>query len=1097
MLHIWIGRTGAGKTRAVYDELKKAVEQKKAGMILLVPPQSSHQAERDMAEYCGDQAPLYAEALTFKTLAARIFGQGGHLADQYLDDHGRLLIMKNARDDVADLMEVYQGSSARPELISGFLAAINELKLYNIQPGRLLDTAKTMEEEAGKRLRDLSYIYASYDNLISGELHDPADLYDRMSQVAEETGFFRGKTIYLDAFNGFIPKEYGVIEEMIREAENVTLVLTADRLKETVQIDDLFSKSQEIVSHFRAFANKLHIAWDIRTFEEQKRLIPESLRFLEKELIEGNQTAYLGEKDDGIMCIAVAGRRKECEQAAAKALDWVSRGYRYRDIAVVVRNIEEYSSELETVFRGCEIPFYMDTSVTVDKKPLFVMLLAALDAVTESFSEESMTALLKSGMTGLDQDGLDRMEYYIRRWNIRGSKWLNPEAWKAHPDGFLRTFDEKTNALLEQLEAMREKIMAPLANLKRNLHGSAKEMCTALFTYASETGLYEDLTARADVYREKGETRIADEYNQLWDIFCDTLDQFVLIAGERSYRPEEFSGMFRLILSEIKVGVIPSGLDNVTVGEAGRFRAGNTKCLIVLGNNQGEFPKKIQSSSLIDDTTRLYLRSQEIKLDLTQEEQQFQEQFLVYQTYFSPSEKLLLTYIKKDDLQPSEYVDRIIRLMPWTVGSPIVGKSLYLLKNDQDARTSLALRGLFEQKKIRLYENGGKISAYPTEMLKPSLVTELYGDPLRMSPSKIEKFHTCKFAFFMQYGLGVRDFRQASFSYAEAGEFIHFVFEKLGRYALSRGGFPGMTEEEVLQKTDEYAGEFYESVFDAPEYRTKRTDYLFWRLARDARELSSHMYRELSVGEFKPFLFEKEFGGENNPPILYRFDEGNVAVSGRLDRADHAIVKGKNFVRLIDYKTGSKDFTFTDLYNGLNTQLPLYLFNLAQKGTQPAAFFYMPSRVELAGLPRHASPEEIKKEKDKAGRYKGLMLGDIDVMEAMEPGLKNGTAFLPTGIKDGKPERADAVASEKEFELIRKHMESIMKSMNRELRNGHIEADPYAVGSRVGCDNCMYQKICRIYPENLSAYERVLDSMKCRSFMDKLKEKEAEDNELK
>ncbi|MBQ4624792.1 MAG: ATP-dependent nuclease subunit B, partial [Clostridia bacterium] len=228
MLRIWLGRTGTGKTHRVYAEMAENMNHGTGNMLLLVPPQASHNTERLLAQRLGDRAPLFAEALTFKTLATRIFEVGGSLAESYIDDNGRMLLLRNARDEVRDLLKVYGKVAARPEFIQKLLASVNELKLYDVSPLKLLEVSKNAGGDVGDRLSDLAYIYSAYDALLSGELRDPADIYDRMVELAVETGYFKGKRIYMDGFNGFTPKEYNLIELMIRQAEAVTMTFTSD-----------------------------------------------------------------------------------------------------------------------------------------------------------------------------------------------------------------------------------------------------------------------------------------------------------------------------------------------------------------------------------------------------------------------------------------------------------------------------------------------------------------------------------------------------------------------------------------------------------------------------------------------------------------------------------------------------------------------------------------------------------------------------------------------------------------------------------------------------------------------------------------------------
>ncbi|MBR5743114.1 MAG: PD-(D/E)XK nuclease family protein, partial [Clostridia bacterium] len=1016
--------------------------------------------------------------------------------------NGRMLLLRNAKEDVSDLLTAYRGASMRPEFIQRLLAAVNELKLYGVAPADLARAAGHMPPVHGDKLRDLAAVYASYEQSLTEELHDPADLYDAMLERAEKTGFFRGKRIWIDSFAGFTPKEYAVIERMIRDAREVTLALTMDEGKEGYAPDDLFYKSYEIRKHFLSFTGRAGCAAEEIRLAGSHKFISRELSWLEENLFRTVPGPYAGERDGAVEILTLPDRRRECLAAADRLIRWSKQGYRWRDMAVIVRTHEEYAGELESVFRACGIPVYMDQSVPVSSKPLFTALLSALEAVNDSFSKESMQVLLKSGMTGFCQDDLDVLEYYILRWNIRGSKWLEPGAWKAHPDGFFQDFDEKTEKTLEKLESMREALIGPLARLKKNMKGTARERAAALYRYAVEAGLDRLTEEKAREAADRGDERASAEWDQLWDVFSTLLDQFVLITGEREYRTDEFLGMLKLMLSGIKVGAIPGRADQVTVGEAGRTRGGAPKCLIVLGNEEGVFPKTAENSSLIGDEERRMLREENVKLDLLSEEQQFVEQFLVYQTFFLPTEKLVLTWRESEGSIPSEYLDKIRRMLPGCEGTPRFEESLYLLKEDPRSVSDPVLRKAYQEAGYRFYEKGADLLRSDWQSLSPASVRALYGDPLGMSPSRIEKYHSCRFAFFLQYGLGVREFREAEFSAVEEGEFIHFVFEKLARTVKERGGFAACSEEEIRELTGKYAEEFRLSVFGTGEYLTKRVEYLFGRLASDAEKLALRMHEELKRSLFVPYVFEKSFGGQE-PPIRFSFPEGDMNVSGRIDRADRFEGPDGTYLRVVDYKTGSRDFTFGDLYHGLNAQLPLYLFELLRREptAKPAGFFYMPARNEFPSLPPDADEGAIRAEKAKLLRYKGLILDDRKLWEAMDPDYLDEEGRLPlivSAAKNGaRSVRSDSNMTDAGgFEAIRRHMERMLRQMNGEIRKGRVDADPCLAGGRSACDHCSFRPVCRVYPGKDESLRRALENMRCRDFMEKIasEEKEAEEH---
>ncbi|MBR5868232.1 MAG: PD-(D/E)XK nuclease family protein, partial [Clostridia bacterium] len=476
-------------------------------------------------------------------------------------------------------------------------------------------------------------------------------------------------------------------------------------------------------------------------------------------------------------------------------------------------------------------------------------------------------------------------------------------------------------------------------------------------------------------------------------------------------------------------------------------------------------------------------------------EQQLFEQFLAYQVFFSAGEQLVLSYLTGPNRLPSDYVERARQLAPFAEGEIQKKASLYLIKNDPRAGVTPVLRDALQAAGYRLYDRGETITTFPKTALDGALVESLYGSPLRMSPSRIEKYHSCRFAFFVEYGLGVRDFRKASFSAIEAGEMIHYIFEKLGRDARDRGGFSNMEEDTVLSLTEKYAGEFYDSIFDAPEYRSKRVDYLFDRLTRDAKEIASNMYEEFVRSRFEPYLFEQSFGSDGVPPLRWSFPEGELAVYGRMDRADRCVVDDKAYIRIIDYKTGAKDFNLTDLYYGLNVQLPMYLFHLVRKGEGlPGGFFYMPSKNELPDLPRGADAVAVSEAKAKLIRYKGMANANPAVLEAMDSAYLTPETRLPFVARNGSFRSDASMADEKKFGQIEAHMEKLLRKMTDEICRGDVKAEPFMKTSATGCDYCRYRAVCKVYPGARETMINSFTNLNCKTFFEALDREEREND---
>jgi len=1073
MLTLVTGRARSGKTSFVMNEIKKRVDARLGGNILLVPEQYSHQSARALSEYCGDSLSLYGEELTFSLLSDRVLAETGGMAETLLDEGGRILAMALAFSNVQPSLKVYGGVTAKSEFLSGLLKTLDELRSCRIPPSELAEKTEA-EGPLADKLHDLSLIYEAYDAVLENSLRDPSERLDRLAEKIASSSIGSGH-VYIDGFSDFTAQELEVIRELMKKGAELTVTLPSGD-------EDVFRLSESTRRRLIRMADSLGVPCrTIRLPPVEGAAAPE-LEYLERKLFTSDRTPFEGEKG-AVSLISAETPGSECEIAAAELLRLVrDEGYRWRDLAVTARGFENYEALIENTFAKYGIPLFLNRKTDILQKPVLCLITSAMDAVTRGWDYQSMFRYLKTGLAGISPEECDLIENYVLKWNIKGVRvWSGDEAWSYNPRGYVSEYTDGDREQLAEIDRIRRLVAQPL----RRYHEAAKSAGTAagqiraLYTFLEDIALPERLEEKTERFREIGREATAEEYSQLWDILVDVLEQCMAVLGDLPMDIEEFSRLLKLVLSQYDVSTIPVSLDAVQAGDMTRMRVGRVKCLIVLGATDDALPMVGESAGVLTDAERERLLELGFELTGGTEERISREMQTIYSCLAMPTERLVLCYPKTaggGKKRPSYIVGRIQALL----GAPVVDERelrddfrtaaeapcFELAVTGDNTPLAVAARAVFERSPARreLLKKALAAAELSRGSLGRTSVESIYGRRLRLTASRVDRFYSCKFSYFMQYGLKAKPRLKAELDAPEVGTFLHFVLENVIGELREKGTLRTAEREEYRRLTEKYVALYAQNRLGGLEDKSGRFRYLFNRLVRDVYIIIDDIVDELKSSDFIPLSFELEFGGKEMPAAVVKDGDMEISVSGIVDRVDGWLHDGKLYLRVVDYKTGKKSFDLSDVWYGLGMQMLIYLFTLEKHGKRfygheivPAGVLYAPARDVYLSLPRSATDEEIRKARAKSLMRSGLILKDEEVIEAMERGEKR---FIPVKFaKDGrlKPEN---LATLEQLGKLGAHIEETLRNIGRELQCGKIDADPFVKPNMCPCDYCDYIEAC-------------------------------------
>ena len=1093
MLRVLYGRAGTGKTGALFSLIAAAVANKQGGRVLIVPEQYSHECERELCRVCGDSASLYAEVLSFTGLARRVADEVGGGALPVLDKGGRLLCMARAMSQIAPRLRVFRDGARRAQLQLSLLSAVDELKTACVTPDALEETAAACGGYLGDKLHDLALILATYDAVAAAGHADPSDALTRLAERIGESSL-KSATVYLDGFTDFTRQEHRVLEALIAAGADVTVCLTMDDSRAGSEIFDLQRRTARTLLHT---ARTCGVEAKIAPMPESERGRAEPLRVLDRELFTYTNQHY--SDPDGCITLWQADTiSDECELAAARARELVQGGARWRDIAVAVRGFSDYRSALERAFRQYDVPLYCAQRTDLMQKPLGALIAAAYEVITGGWDGEDVIACLRTGLTPLTVEEIDTLENYTLLWSVRGNMWKRQEPWRQHPDGYDAEATEESAARLQEIDRLRRTAARPLLILQARAEAAetADQQAMALADYFEALQLAERLDSLAQELRAGGREALAAEYEQIWELIVSALEQFAALLAGVEMDAEEFSRLLLLMLSRYDIGTIPVALDRVTAGELDRMRRREIRHLILLGASDDRIPRAEEPSGVLSQDERRLLLEYDLDVGGGRDEELWREYAFAASCLSLPDTTLTISYAALghdgETLRSAFFVGRIERLFDTQVLRVDVPECKTWCERGAQELAASAMRGAggaaASAREWMLFTDPDRLDTLSRQAqnlrgsLSPQRVRDLYGATPRFTASRADKFASCRYAYFLQYGLRAKPRRKAAFAPPEIGTFYHYVLQHVAQDVTAQGGFAAVSDETLGALTDTWVQRYVHEVLNDYADQSERFVYLFRRLCKGVRQVVLDMAEELRHSDFEPLDFELDFSDPDAlPPVTLSDGETRVTMSGIADRVDGWLHDGRLYLRVVDYKTGKKSFSLSDVWYGMGLQMLLYLFTLQAVGEQrygheivPAGVLYVPARDVLVSAPGDLSDEEIQKKRVSQLRRSGLVLDGDGTLEAMEHGEKT---YIK--LRSARGEGAGVtLATAEQLGALSRHVHETLLGMARELRAGSIACDPYfRTQQDTACMRCDFYDICHFTPGTGADRHRMLKKL--------------------
>jgi len=1134
-----LGRAGSGKTHYCLEQIRNELKSDPLGspLILLTPEQASFQMEYELIDQGEPRGMLRAQALSFRRLAFRVMQETGGTALVPITETGKHMLLYKLVNRYASELQLFKNSEDQAGFIERLVNMITEWKRYGVsaeQVQQLIQTDKSdYSQLLQKKLHDMGLLYQYMEQELHHKYVDSEDYLSYMVQGLPHASSLKGCRVWVDGFHGLTPTEYEALGALMANSEHMTIALTLDReygIDEPLDELNLFHQTAETYQRITQLAGQFGVE-----VEESIILQPtsvsrfgnvEALAFLEnnygrRKVYEPSNTQW--SEDSVLQLAASANRRAEIEEIARQLLSQVhEHGYRWRDMAVLVRNLDGYSDYIELVFRRYHIPFFMDQKQKTLYHPFVEFISSALESIVHGWQYDAMFRCIKTEMLfpqdeTIPREWFDILENYVLASGINGWKWNDTNYWKALATVSLDEEEETAYHISDKAQreldislAARGSIMPPLERLSEKLAKAVnvRQMCQALYELLDYAQVAQRLERWSIEEQARGNLMMARTHRQLWGNVMGLLDELVELAGDEQVSTELFAGMIQAGLDSLQLASIPPSMDQVVIGTMERTRLSNVKACYIIGASDGVLPMRLQEDGLLSEADREQLATDGLAMAPSSRRKLLDERFLIYQILTRASSKLWISYPLADEegksILPSEIIRQIRSQFPM-INVKHIAIEPHLRMSDQEQRNFLvhpdaAMTYLIVM--LREWKQGKKLPSlwwdlYNWYAIRPDYAHKLtallrslqfnniemplqietarglYGAQMRMSVSRVERFVSCPFQHFSIYGLRLKERKQYRLEAPDMGQLFHAALGKLANELGSSWG--RMSHDKVKQEVSLIVDQLVPRLQSQILLSSERFRYIARKLKEIVMQAAIMLGEHAGRAEFNPVGTEVDFGPNGSMPALQvQLDNGNMLeIVGRIDRIDAAESDQGLLLRVLDYKSSSKALKLDEVIHGLSLQMLTYLDVLMTHGegwlkqkVSPAGVLYFHVHNPLLQVKNRISSEEADELMLKRYKMKGLLTADTTVVRMMDSELETGySQILPVAVKkDDSFYSSASVVSHDQWDMLREFVKTKIKSIGQEIQDGVVSVEPYQLADRTPCQFCDYKAVCQFDP---------------------------------
>lgn len=1163
-LRMITGRSGTGKTTFIQQEIMKKVKEQPIGsfIFLIVPDQMSFSTEYDMTHDYDVKGIIRAQVTTFKRLAWRILQETGGISRKEINGFGYRMLIRKLLENHKEEFALFRKAADKRGFTAEMESLLKEFSRYSLDSAALsqleenfqqIDAPKTLQD----KVHDLHLLVQAIENTLGTTYIDSEGYYPLLTAQLVHSEMIRQADIYIDGFTAFTTREFELVQQLLKVAHRVTVVLPMESETDADDEQALFYQSARTYVRLKeiAFENGIEVE-PTDHCTEQYRFHTADLRHIESQFEVFPPVQQ--ESDGSVEIIEAANRRSEIHAIARKMRDLTQKGkMRYRDMAIVYRQTDVYDPLIATIFPQYDIPVFVSQKKPMLHHPLIEFSRSVLEAIRSDWKYEPIFRAIKTDLffpvtsdIQVWRERADILENFVLAQGIYGKRWFEEKRWYYKKYRGLELFTKRQTdeerAYQQEIEAMRAKVREPLKDLEDQLKEAktGREMVTALYNFIEGLEVFDKLQALKDYEMDKGRLLEASEHEQAWNRWVEILDQFVMLFGDQTMTLDEAYEILDEGFDTLEFSRIPPSLDQVTVANADIARLSKMKAVFVIGVNEGVYPKRMDYEGLLADSEREWFLQTGYEIAPTSKTRLLEEEFITYHAFTMASDRLIVSYALADEeskaLLPSLYIKRLedqLENIKKTIAFLDPSESLEeqsALSYIMHPRTSLA----YLMKQLRLHQEDHQIGSEwlalqryyeedpywktvlerlmrplkthnKAEKLAPEMTEALYGSTLTSSISRIEKFYRCPFAHFSTYGLQLEERAEYRLETPTIGDLFHaalkWIAEETDRMKLT---WAQLSNEQCALLAKKAVEEISPLLYHQILLSTARYRYIARKLTHIVQRTLQSLSQHAKVSGFKPIALEAAFGPhEPLPPLVIQLkDHKKMQMRGRIDRIDATTINGKPYIRVVDYKSSAHKLDLNDVYYGLSLQMLTYL-DVAITNSEE----WLPIHAEAGGIlyihvhnpmlspDNRLTVEEAEKERLKDFKMRGLLLDNYDSIIAMDDQLTSSGGYsqvVPVYMKkDGSTSpNLSSIISPNDMKSLQYFVRNKHKKAGEEILEGHTDISPFRMKQRTACEFCSYKSVCQFDTTDPAQHYRQLYVEKPTEIIEKIRKEGGQDD---
>lgn len=556
------GTAGTGKSEFCFNEIKNNIKNKEK-IYIITPEQFSYSAEKKLLEEINTNASVNAEVISFNRVANRVFTEVGGANEVLISKSSKAMLIYSILEKEKKNLKFLNSSDDNIDII---LKEITEFKKHNITTLNIEEENEKIENpELNQKLNEINLIYKIYEENIKNKFIDEEDILTKLAEKIPESKMFDNSIVYIDEFAGFTKQEYNIVEKILEKAKQVNITICADNLEENT------NKESDIFYFNKQFAKLLtDCGQNVDKKQEKAILLKNKYRFKNIELkhleenIYNNSYNIFKNEPKNIKLFLASSPYTEIEKIAQEINKLVrEEKYKYNEIAIITKNIENINNIAKAIFSKYNIPIFIDEKSEITENILIKYILSILEIYTTNWSTETVFNYIKSDFLEINKNDIYKLEKYCQKMGINRNKWYKNN-WKEN-------------------ENLRKIIVEPLLKLKQEIdkEKSAKNISENIYKYLIKNNIEEKINKKINKIKNE---EIKKEYKASLNILTDVLDEIVTFFKEEKITIQKYKEILKIGLKNKEFGKIPQNIDQVILGDIDRTRSHKVKAVFILRN---------------------------------------------------------------------------------------------------------------------------------------------------------------------------------------------------------------------------------------------------------------------------------------------------------------------------------------------------------------------------------------------------------------------------------------------------------------------------------------------------------------------------------